>query len=93
MGVDSNSAIAWQHTNGYATGKLIATYDDNGLHFYLNDPLGTRRAKPIMLGCWKRHAPACLSVTTWHAPAHSNTPPKNATKNQETITSTQDLSE
>jgi hypothetical protein len=50
MGVDSNSAIAWQHTNVYAAGKLIATYDDNGLHFYLNDPLGTRRAQTDYAG-------------------------------------------
>ena len=26
-------------------GKLLATYDLNGVHFYLDDPLGTRRAQ------------------------------------------------
>ena len=35
--------MAHQHTNVWAGGKLLATYDDNGLHFYLDDPLGTRR--------------------------------------------------
>jgi RHS repeat-associated protein len=33
----------WQRTNVYAAGKLVGTYDTNGLHFHLEDPLGTRR--------------------------------------------------
>jgi RHS repeat-associated protein len=33
----------WQRTNVYAAGKLIGTYDALGLHFHLEDPLGTRR--------------------------------------------------
>jgi RHS repeat-associated protein len=33
----------WQRTNVYAAGKLLATYDVAGLHFHLEDPLGTRR--------------------------------------------------
>jgi RHS repeat-associated protein len=33
----------WQRTNVYAAGKLIGTYDAAGLHFHLEDPLGTRR--------------------------------------------------
>jgi RHS repeat-associated protein len=50
MGVDttagsSATTLAWQHTNVYAAGSLIATYDNDGLHFYFNDPLGTRRAQ------------------------------------------------
>ncbi len=35
----------WQRTNVYAAGTLIATYDTNGLHFHLSDPLGTRRVQ------------------------------------------------
>ena len=39
----------WVHTNVYAGGKLIGTYDGNvnspTLHFYIDDPLGTRRAQ------------------------------------------------
>ena len=34
---------AWQRTNVYAGGKLLATYDTAGLHFHLEDALGTRR--------------------------------------------------
>ena len=34
---------AWQRTNVYAGGKLLATYDTVGLHFHLEDALGTRR--------------------------------------------------
>jgi RHS repeat-associated protein len=43
VGMDANGNMAHQHTNVWAGGKLLATYDDNGLHFYLDDPLGTRR--------------------------------------------------
>jgi RHS repeat-associated protein len=54
MGGTSNGAttsgLAWQHTNVYAAGSLIATYDNDGLHFYLNDPLGTRRAQTDYAG-------------------------------------------
>ena len=50
MGMDANNTMAWQHTNVYAAGKLLATYDNNGLHFYLNDPLGTRRAQTDYAG-------------------------------------------
>ncbi|MGD0293002.1 MAG: RHS repeat-associated core domain-containing protein [Terracidiphilus sp.] len=46
----SNSALTWQHTNVYAAGSLIATYDNDGLHFYFNDPLGTRRAQTDYAG-------------------------------------------
>jgi RHS repeat-associated protein len=64
MGVDANNSMAWQHTNVWAAGKLLATYDNDGLHFYLNDPLpgspaiglrrwgglGTRRAQTDYAG-------------------------------------------
>ena len=50
MGVDSNNTLAWQHTNVFASGQLIGTYDTDGLHFYLNDPLGTRRAQTDYAG-------------------------------------------
>jgi RHS repeat-associated protein len=45
MAVDANGGEVWQHTNVTAGGSLIATYDTTGLHFYLNDALGTRRAQ------------------------------------------------
>jgi RHS repeat-associated protein len=41
--VDANNN--WVHTNVYAGGKQIGTYDSAGLHFYFDDPLGTRRAQ------------------------------------------------
>jgi RHS repeat-associated protein len=50
VGVDANNSLAWQHTNVFAAGKLIATYDNDGLHFYLNDPLGTRRVQTDYAG-------------------------------------------
>ena len=64
MAMDANNSMAWQHTNVYAAGKLLATYDNDGLHFYLNDPLpgspatglrrwgglGTRRAQTDYAG-------------------------------------------
>ena len=50
MGMKPGVGMAWQHTNVYALGQLIATYDNNGLHFYLNDSLGTRRAQTDYAG-------------------------------------------
>ena len=40
----------WQHTNVRANGLLISTYDIAGLHFYLNDALGSRRFQTDALG-------------------------------------------
>ncbi|MHB1022638.1 MAG: RHS repeat-associated core domain-containing protein [Acidobacteriaceae bacterium] len=45
VSADENGTMVWEHTNVYAAGVLIGTYDTNGLHFYLNDWLGTRRAQ------------------------------------------------
>jgi RHS repeat-associated protein len=50
MGAGPSGALAWQHTNVWAAGKLLATYDNDGLHFYLDDPLGTRRAQTDYAG-------------------------------------------
>ena len=44
------SGLAWQHTNVWAGGKLLGTYDNDGLHFYLDDPLGTRRVQTDYAG-------------------------------------------
>ncbi len=50
--VDTNNN--WVHTNVYAGGKQIGTYDGNvsapTLHFYFDDPLGTRRAQASAAG-------------------------------------------
>ena len=43
--MDANGNMAWAHTNVWAGGELIATYDPNGLHFYLNDWTGSRRVQ------------------------------------------------
>jgi RHS repeat-associated protein len=48
--IGSGNAPVWKHTNVYAGGKLIATYDGNGLHFHIADPLGTRRAQTNAAG-------------------------------------------
>ena len=51
LGTDPDSGgMEWQHTNVYAAGKLIATYDPDGLHFHLDDPLGTRRVQTDLAG-------------------------------------------
>lgn len=42
--------MVWQHTNVWAGDKLLGTYDQDGLHFYLNDPLGTRRVQTNSAG-------------------------------------------
>ncbi|MGD0938280.1 MAG: RHS repeat-associated core domain-containing protein [Terracidiphilus sp.] len=40
----------WHHANVWAGGKLLGTYDKDGLHFYFDDPLGTRRAQTDSTG-------------------------------------------
>jgi RHS repeat-associated protein len=59
MGMDANSSMAWQHTNVWAGGKLLATYDMTGLHFYFDDPLGTRRVQTDYAGVIER---TCASL-------------------------------
>ena len=46
----STSTMVFQHTNVWAAGKLLATYDNDGIHFYFDDPLGTRRAQTDYAG-------------------------------------------
>jgi RHS repeat-associated protein len=41
---------SWAHTNVYADGQLLATYDAGGLHFALNDWLGTKRMQVTAAG-------------------------------------------
>jgi RHS repeat-associated protein len=45
MAMDENGQMAWKHTNVWAGGNLLATYDRDGLHYHLNDWLGTRRVQ------------------------------------------------
>jgi len=45
VAMDANNTMAWAHTNAWAGGKLLATYDPDTLHFYFNDALGTRRVQ------------------------------------------------
>ena len=40
----------WKHTNVWANGRQIGTYDAQGLHYYFDDPLGTRRAQASAAG-------------------------------------------
>ncbi|MGD0357275.1 MAG: RHS repeat-associated core domain-containing protein [Terracidiphilus sp.] len=40
----------WQHTNFFAAGRLLATYDTRGQHFHFTDWLGTRRAQTTAAG-------------------------------------------
>ena len=50
--LNANNTETWAHTNVWAGGKLMATYDNtgNGLRFYLVDPLGTQRAQTNSIG-------------------------------------------
>jgi len=45
-----NGAGVWLHSNVWAGGKLLATYDTKGIHFPLTDPLGTKRVQVNALG-------------------------------------------
>jgi RHS repeat-associated protein len=44
------SAMAWLHTNVFAAGHLIGTYDDTEVHFYMDDQVGTRRVQTDYAG-------------------------------------------
>ena len=52
--VTTANPSGWAHTNVYAGGKLIGTYDGNvnapTLHFHFDDPLGTRRVQTDSVG-------------------------------------------
>jgi RHS repeat-associated protein len=52
MGMDlTTNTLTRAHANVWAGGKLLATYDnDYALHFYLDDPLGTRRVQTDSAG-------------------------------------------
>lgn len=39
----SGNQSTWMHTNVFSEGSLLATYDSAGVHFHLNDWLGSRR--------------------------------------------------
>ena len=51
LATDYNGAMAWQHTNIWAGGKLLGTYNPSdannatGAHLYFDDPLGSRRVQ------------------------------------------------
>ncbi len=66
MGIDANGSPAWQHTNVWSAGKLIATYDPDGLHFYFDDPLGTRRAQTGYAGVLEQSCSSLLSMPSGH---------------------------
>jgi len=55
MAMNANNTMAWQHTNVYAAGNLFATYDNEGLHFYFNDLVGTRRAQTDYAGVLEQY--------------------------------------
>jgi RHS repeat-associated protein len=44
-GIDAYGKVVWAHTNVWAGGKLLATYDPNGIHFYITDWAGSRRVQ------------------------------------------------
>jgi RHS repeat-associated protein len=46
---ETDSSGYW-HTNIYGAGELFASYDPNGLHFLLNDWLGSRRVQTNSAG-------------------------------------------
>jgi len=57
----SGTTLTWAHTNIWAGGKLLGTYDltAKGLHFYLDDMLGTRRVQTDYLGVVEQ---SCVSL-------------------------------
>ena len=90
---------AWQRTNVFGGGKQLATYDSMGLHFQIEDALGTRRMQTNADGQPETdiqslpYGDALLTATDQYAPATADEPPrstspaKNEIPNQATTTS------
>jgi len=75
MGTTGGSSVmGWQHTNVYAGGMLLATYDNDNLHFYLNDPLGTRRVQTDYAGVVEQN---CASLPFGDGESCLPTPTEN----------------
>jgi YD repeat-containing protein len=49
-----NGTGAWQHTNAFTSGALLASYHDTDTYFALSDWLGTKRAEISADGCLSR---------------------------------------
>jgi hypothetical protein len=83
---------AWVHTNVYAAGSLIATYqNDQHIHFYLDDWLGTRRVQTDYAGNVEQN---CTSNPFGDGPRaaelqSNSSPAKKETQNQVSTTSVQ----
>ena len=79
----------WEHYNVYAGGQLLTTYDSQGSHFAITDPLGTKRvqasaAGAVELTCTNSpfgDGPLCAGAPSIFLPA------KNAISNQDWTTS------
>ena len=80
MGVDADGNSTWQHTNVWDGGKLLATYDLNGVHFYLDDPLGTRRAQTDASGVTEQ---TCQSLPYGDGETCAPTPTEHLFTNKE----------
>lgn len=53
-GPDGQGNRKWVHSNVWVGGKLLGTYDNDGLHFYADDWLGTRRGQTDYAGNWEQ---------------------------------------
>jgi RHS repeat-associated protein len=69
--VNNGAATGVAHTNAWAGSMLLATYDINGLHFYIDDPLGTRRVQTDYAGVQER---TCQSLPFGDGETCSPTP-------------------
>jgi hypothetical protein len=65
----------WVHTNIYAAGQLLATYNGSGLHFSITDPLGSVRVNANGNGVLEsKPAPTCPLETSSTVPAQPKAP-------------------
>jgi RHS repeat-associated protein len=48
--IETDGSGQWLHTNVFVGGSLLATYDSDGVHFHIDDWLGTRRVQTDYLG-------------------------------------------
>jgi len=74
LSVANGVATGVAHTNVWAGTMLLATYDANGLHFYLTDPLGSRRVQTDYAGAVEQ---TCQSLPFGDGETCSPSPTEN----------------
>ena len=90
LDLDSNGTMTWQHTNVFASRSAHGDLTNAGLHFHLNDWLGTRRAQTDYMRRPRTDLlKSALGIASFapaprSTPRNTTSPAKKETQNQAT---------